>query len=80
MSGTVTAVEKEGYYPSKKPRVIPKVVVPVEHPKYRKAGPKGKCLKCGEKMEVKHRTPMKSGKVHLTYVCSKCKRPRVGVE
>jgi len=79
MSGTVVAVEKDGYNPSKKPKIVPKVVLPVEHPKFKRAGKGGKCLKCGGKMEVKHRMPSKN-KTHITYVCHKCKKVRVGLE
>lgn len=80
MTGTVRSEEKADYHRSKPLRIIPEVVVRVEHPKYKKAGPDGKCKRCGSKMVVKHRTPMGGGKVHITYICPKCKRPRVGVE
>jgi hypothetical protein len=78
MSGTVVAIEKEDYHPSKKvKKIVRKVVVP-EDPKYKKAGKGGKCKKCGEKMEVKHVTPM--GEInHVTYWCRKCGKPRVGM-
>lgn len=80
MTGTVRAEEKVDYHRSKPLRVIPKVIVKIEHPKYKKAGPGGKCKRCGSKMEVKHKVPMSNGKFHLTYICLRCKRPRVGIE
>jgi len=79
VSGTVVSIEKEGYRPSKPIKVIPKVVEPVEHPKFKRAGPKGKCRKCGGVMRVMYKNPAPKGKTHVTYWCEECKKPRVGL-
>jgi hypothetical protein len=79
MSGTVRSEEMVDYRPTKPSRPLPPKAEPVEHPKYKRAGKGGKCKKCGEVMKVMYRNPAPKGKVHVTYWCGVCKRPRVGL-